>query len=93
MMNCGRMRVNNDELRASIAELRDVVRANHDSLHANLAELFESIQRHDDQIAANSRQISELLTVTKQDAEAIRALVRIAEIHERRISGLEGEQQ
>ena len=35
--------------------------------------------------------IEELRAVSKQDGEHIHALVRIAEIHERRISDLEGD--
>jgi len=92
--------MNNDELRASIAELRELMRVNHDSLHANLGELFESIQLHDRQIAeisaqiaTNSGQIAQLITAARQDGEAIRALARMVESHERRIRGLEGEQQ
>ena len=103
----GELRASIAELRASIAELRDTMRVNHDSLHANLGELFEAMQRHDSQIAeiraqtasnssqiaTNSSQIAQLITASRQDAEAIRALARIAESHERRISGLEGEGQ
>ena len=75
-----------EALRAGTQELREVMRVNHDSLHANLAELFEAMQRHDSEIAANSRHIAE---VTK----AIGALVQIVQSHERRIRGLEGEEQ
>jgi len=35
-------------------------------------------------------EIAELVTASKQDGENIRALARIAEIHERRLSDLEG---
>lgn len=80
------MRIKDEAWRASMEELREHVRVNHDSLHANLGELFESMQRHDSQIA-------QLITAARQDAEAIRALARIAEAHERRITGLEGEEQ
>jgi hypothetical protein len=38
------------------------------------------------------REIQDLKTVAQQDGENIRALARIAEIHERRLSPLEGEQ-
>jgi hypothetical protein len=55
------------------------VRVNYDSLHANLGGLFEGMQRHDGQIA-------QLVT-------AAEALARIAEAHERRVRGLEGEEQ
>ena len=36
-----------------------------------------------------SRDIQKLLETSQQDGENIRALARIAEIHERRLSGLE----
>jgi len=39
---------------------------------------------------ANDQQIGQLIAASKQDAENIRALARIAEIHERRLSDLEG---
>jgi len=81
------------EWQASMQELREHMRVNHDSLHANLGELFESMQQHDAQIAANSSQIAQLIMAARQDAEAIRALARIAEPHERRITGLEGGEQ
>ena len=35
-------------------------------------------------------QIAELVSAVKQDAENIRGLARIAEIHERRLTALEG---
>ena len=38
-----------------------------------------------------SRDIRELKTIAQQDGENIRALARIAEIHERRLTSLEGE--
>ena len=37
-----------------------------------------------------TRDVQGLQTLAKQDGENIRALVRIAEIHERRLTGLEG---
>ena len=53
----------------------DELRLNIESLHASVHELFEAVQRHDAQIA-------QLITAAKQDGENIRALARIAEIHE-----------
>jgi hypothetical protein len=44
-------------------------------------------------IEASSRRIEALQVLAKQDGENIRALVRIAEIHERRLTGLEGHDQ
>lgn len=60
------------------------LRVNMESLQANVHELWEASQQHD---AA----ISKLLAAAQQDAENIRALVRIAETHERRLSTLEGD--
>jgi hypothetical protein len=42
------------------------------------------------QAAKHDAQIGELIRVTNQDAENIRGLARIAEIHDRRLTGLEG---
>ena len=67
-------------------ENQEVFRVNIESLHASLGELHELAQANERAIAAHSEQL-------RLDAEHIRALVRIAEIHERRISGLEGDEQ
>ena len=60
--------------------------------------LKQSIESHDRQIGEITGQIAELkesiqklVDVTNQDATAIRTLARIADIHEKRISDLEGE--
>jgi hypothetical protein len=44
-------------------------------------------------IEASGRRIEALQVLAKQDGENIRALVRIAEIHERRLTALEGDDQ
>jgi hypothetical protein len=62
----------------------DELRLTIESLHGSIHELFETVQRHDAQIA-------QLITASSQDGENIRGLARIAEIHERRLSQLEGE--
>lgn len=61
----------------------DELRVNLESLHASVHELYETVQRHDAQIA-------DLIRAAQHDGENIRALARIAEIHERRLSDLEG---
>ena len=66
-----------------IDERLEALRVNIESLHASVHELYEASQRHDSQIA-------QLISAARQDGENIRALVRIAEIHERRPSHLEG---
>jgi hypothetical protein len=56
-----------------------------------------SIESHDRQIAelvetvaAQGANIDKLVQVTNQDAEAIRGLVRIAELHQQRLDRIEG---
>lgn len=64
-------------------EKLEALRINIESLHAATADLFEASQRHDAQIA-------KIIEVVNQDAENIRGLARIAEIHHERLSKLEG---
>jgi hypothetical protein len=45
------------------------------------------------EIEAVTKDIGVLQTIARQDGENIRALARIAEIHERRLTTLEGDQQ
>jgi sulfatase maturation enzyme AslB (radical SAM superfamily) len=56
---------------------------------------FDQIMRAIEELRASTKELKasteELRTASKQDGEHIRALVRIAEIHERRISDLEGD--
>lgn len=52
--------------------------------------LTQSVELMNHQIAMMNQQIAELVSVVKQDGENIRALARIAEIHERRLTDLEG---
>ena len=61
----------------------DELRTHIESLHANMAQLFEQSQKHDAQIAA-------LIKASQQDGENIRALARIAELHQARLDDLEG---
>ena len=60
-----------------------VLTVNIESLHASVSELHAVAQRHDSQIEA-------VIAASKQDGENIRTLARIAEIHERRLTDLEG---
>jgi hypothetical protein len=41
----------------------------------------------------NEKRFAEIATALQQDAENIRALARVAEIHHERLSNLEGDQQ
>lgn len=52
--------------------------------------LIRSIESHDRQIGDLTANVARLVEVTNQDATAIRTLARIAEVHEHRLSGLEG---
>ncbi|PWU08819.1 MAG: hypothetical protein C5B51_07260 [Terriglobia bacterium] len=70
----------------TIDERLEALRSNIESLHASVHELHKASQRHDGQIAA-------LIAAARQDGENIRALVRIAEIHERRLTELKGGEQ
>jgi hypothetical protein len=75
-----------EEMSVRGRENQEVFRVNIESLHASLGELHELAQANERAIAAHNEQL-------RLDAEHIRALVRIAEIHDRRISGLEGDEQ
>lgn len=59
--------------------------------------LMQSIESHDRQIGELTDKVdkvtdavAKLVSVTNEDATAIRTLARIAEAHEQRITGLEG---
>jgi predicted DNA-binding ArsR family transcriptional regulator len=54
-----------------------------ESLHSSVQELHAVVQEHTQQVQEHTRQL-------EVDSENIRALARIAEIHERRLSDLEG---
>lgn len=50
----------------------------------------KQIEAQGKQIEAQGKQIQDLYLIARQDGENIRALARIAEIHERRLTGIEG---
>ena len=75
--------MNIDERIEALAASIDAQRVNIESLHSNVHELWEASQRHD-------RVIDKILVAVEQDGEHIRALARIAESHEHRITDLEG---
>ncbi|HYA17131.1 MAG TPA: hypothetical protein VEF06_06685 [Bryobacteraceae bacterium] len=52
--------------------------------------LIQSIESHDRQIGELTANMARLVEVTNQAATAIRTLARIAEVHEHRLNGLEG---
>jgi len=59
-----------------IDERIQALHVNIESLHASVGEMYDSIR--------------ELRATAERDGENIRALARIAEIHERRLTALEG---
>jgi len=65
-----------DERIASLTMNLELLSRDHEALRA----------RHE----ATDRRVAALLTAVEQDAENIRGLVRIAELHERRLTDLEG---
>src|SRR5690349_12812260 len=85
--------VNIESLHSSVHELYETVQQNSiairgnsvniESLHSSVHELYETVQQNSIAIRENSIAI-------RENSEHIRALVRVAEIHERRLSDLEG---
>ena len=67
----------------TIDERLEALVARHEALAMNL-ELLSHEQEN------QGKRIEMLITAAKQDGENIRALARIAEIHEHRLTGLEG---
>src|SRR5437764_13153291 len=65
-------------------------RVNIESLHASVSELHGIAQAQNRTAEEHSRAIDKLLAESQRDAQNIRALARIAEIHERRLTDLEG---
>jgi hypothetical protein len=70
------------------------------TMEARIEYLMQSIESHDRQIGELTHKVDKvtdavekLVRVTNEDATAIRTLARIAEAHERRIAGLEGNGQ
>jgi hypothetical protein len=61
------------------------------SIDDRLARLTERHEALTMNLELASRDIQDLIAASQRDGENIRALVRIAEIHERRLTRLEGE--
>ena len=55
-----------------------------------IAELVDNGARLDARIAAQSENIDKLVQVTNEDANAIRTLARIADLHQKRLDRIEG---
>lgn len=60
------------------------------SFEERMEYLTQSIESHDRQIGEITDAIAKLVAVTNEDAAAIRTLGRIADIHDRRLTDLEG---
>ena len=60
-----------------------------DTSRETMAQLAHQVARGSQQLAQVVQQVAQLVTVVTTDAENIRALARIAEIHERRLTDLE----
>ncbi len=70
----------------SIDERLQALAMNLELLHREVQDLKAVVQR-------NSENIGGLFGLVQQDAENVRGLARIAEIHERRLTRLEGGEQ
>lgn len=68
----------------TIDERIEALTVNIESLHSSVSELHAIAQSHEGELR-------ELTAQSRQDGENIRALVRIAEIHERRLTQLDGD--
>ena len=62
----------------------------HEGLAESVELLLAATRENTVAIRENTESIRMLVDVTNRDAENIRALARIAEIHDRRITGIEG---
>lgn len=60
------------------------------SAEANARQIEAQIEAHDRQIEKLTDAVTKLVGVSNEDATAIRTLARIADLHEKRITGLEG---
>ena len=82
----------------TIDERLEALTARHEALTMNVELISRDVESLRQSVAvlraadlADGKRIDALLTAVEQDAENIRGLARIAEIHERRLSHLEGE--
>jgi hypothetical protein len=61
-------------------------RVNNESLHANVGELHDIVQKQGVVMDKLGQIMDKVIAATAQDGENIRALARIAEMHERRLT-------
>jgi len=62
----------------------------HEALTQSVELLHAESVEHTKQIERQTKEIELLLATVRQDAENIRALARIADMHDRRLTNLEG---
>jgi len=74
----------------NIDERLDRLTARHEALTQSLELLHHDVREQGKNIQEQGKNIAQLLDASRQDGEPIRALVRVAEIHERRHTDLEG---
>jgi hypothetical protein len=70
----------------NIDERLEALTMNLELAHRDIQDLLKTSQR-------DGQNIQDLLQASKQDGENIRALARIAEIHEHRLTHLEGDRE
>jgi hypothetical protein len=69
----------------------EFLRQSIESHDRQIGELTEGLASLKETVAAQTANIDKLVRVTNEDAIAIRTLARIADAHEQRIVGLEGD--
>lgn len=75
----------------TIDERIEALTARHEALTMTVELISRDVESLRQAAASDGKRIDALLTAVEQDAENIRGLARIAEIHERRLSHLEGQ--
>ena len=85
----------NADRKPTIDERLDRLTERHEAL-TQTVELIVAMQRENEErfeerFAKNEKRFAQIAANQERDAEHINALVRIAEIHEHRLSGLEGD--
>ena len=80
-----------DERIEALTARHEALTARHEALTMNAELTSHDVESLRQTATADTKRIDALLTAIAQDAENIRALTRIAEIHERRLSRIEGE--
>lgn len=80
-----------DERIEALTARHEALTARHEALTMTVELISRDVESLRQAAASDGKRIDALLTAVEQDAENIRGLARIAEIHERRLSHLEGQ--